>query len=69
MKGKNLKQLRIENGLTRKEVAEYAKKTVTFIYLLEIGKRNASDETKEKLAKLYKCEVTDIYSAIKLTNS
>lgn len=66
---KTLKQYRLENKLTQKQVAMHINKTVTFISLLENGKRNASDATKESLAKLYKCEVSDIFLALKLTDS
>lgn len=67
MKIKTLKQLREDKGLTQEQVAESTDTTVTFISLLENGKRNASDETKKKLAKLYDCEVVDIFSALQLT--
>ena len=66
---KTLKQLREENGLTQEQVATQTDTTVTFISLLENGKRNASDEMKAKLAKIYGCEVTDIFLALQLTKS
>lgn len=69
MKRKTLKQLREEKGLTQEQVAKLANTTITFISLLENGKRNASDETKKKLAKIYDCEVTDIFLALQLTES
>lgn len=67
MKKRTMKQLREDNGLTQEQVAKETDTTVTFISLLENGKRNASDETKKKLAKLYKCDVADIFSALQLT--
>lgn len=69
MKGKTLKDLRQKRGLTQQEVAKLINKTVTFISLLETGRRNASDETKMQLAKLYGCEISDIFLALKLTES
>ncbi len=69
MKRKTLKQLREDKGLTQEQVAKSTDNTVTFISLLENGKRNASDETKKKLAKLYGCEVIDIFLALQLTDS
>lgn len=69
MKNKTLKQLRENNGLTQEQVAKETNTTVTFISLLENGKRNASDETKKKLARLYRCEISDIFLALQLTQS
>ena len=67
MKTKRLKDLREGIGLTQSEVARKLKKTTTYIYMLETGKRNPSDKVKEQLAKLYKVEIADIFLAIKLT--
>ena len=69
MKKKTMKQLRERKGLTQEQVAKLIDKTVTFISLLENGKRNASDETKKKLAKIYDCEISDIFLALNLTES
>ena len=69
MKKKTMKQLREEKGLTQEQVAKLIDTTVTFISLLENGKRNASDETKRKLAKIYNCEISDIFLALNLTES
>lgn len=69
MKRKTLKQLREDKGLTQEQVAKSTDTTVTFISLLENGKRNASDETKKKLARLYNCKVVDIFLALQLTES
>ena len=69
MKKYTIKQLREKKGLTQEQVAKLIDKTVTFVSLLENGKRNASDETKRKLAKVYGCEVTDIFLALQLTES
>lgn len=69
MKNKTMKQLREEAELTQEQVANSTNTTVTFISLLENGKRNASDEMKKKLAKLYNCEVIDIFLALQLTKS
>lgn len=64
---KNLKKLREDNGLTQKEVAKELDTTITYISLIENGNRNPSDKIKEKLAKLYKVTINDIFWAIKLT--
>lgn len=69
MKNKTMKQLREEAELTQEQVANSTNTTVTFISLLENGKRNASDEMKKKLAKLYNCEIIDIFLALQLTQS
>ena len=69
MKKKTLKQLRENRGLTQQEVAILIGKTITFISLLENGKRHASDTTKMELAKIYNCEISDIFLAMNLTES
>lgn len=69
MKTKTLKEWREKKNLTQEQVAKLSNTTVTFISLLENGKRNASDEMKKKLAKIYECEVVDIFLALQLTNS
>ena len=69
MKKTSLKKLREKKGLTQEQVAKFTDTTVTFISLLENGKRNAGDEMKKKLAKLYGCEITDIFLALQLTES
>ena len=67
MKGKDFKQLRQEAGFTQKEVAKKTKKTVTYISLIETGRRKPSDTMKEQLAKLYNVGISEIFLAIKLT--
>ncbi len=69
LKQKTLKEYREKRELTRPEVAKLINKTVTFVYMLETGRRKPSDKTKEQLAKLYGCDISDIYLALKLTES
>lgn len=64
---KTLKKLREDSGMTQKEVAKQLETTITYISLIENGNRNPSDKIKEKLAKLYKVTINDIFLAIKLT--
>ncbi len=63
----SLKELREKRGLTQDEVAKITRKSTTFIWMLENGKRNASDEMKKELAKIYNCEISDIFLALQLT--
>lgn len=67
MKSKSLKELRQKKGLTQKQVAKLTDKTVIYISMLENGKRNASDNMKQRLAKIYECDISDIFLAIKST--
>ena len=69
MKKYTLKELRLKQQLTQQEVAKHTDTTITYISLLENGHKNPSDKMKEKLAKLYKCSVGDIFLAVKFTNS
>lgn len=67
MKNKSLKALRLKKGFTQEQVAKLTDKTVIFISMLENGKRNASDDMKQKLAKIYECDISDIFLALKST--
>lgn len=69
MKVKSLKELRETNNLTQEQVAKSTDTTKTYISLLENGKRNASDDMKKKLAKVYNCKIIDIFLALQLTDS
>lgn len=69
MKKLSLKDLREKRGLTQEEVAKITGKTITYIWMLENGKRNASDKMKKQLAKIYNCEILDIFLALQLTES
>lgn len=69
MKVKSLKELRKINNLTQEQVAKSTNTTKTYISLLENGKRNASDDMKKKLAKVYNCKIVDIFLALQLTES
>ncbi len=67
MKNKSLKDLRLKKGFTQGQVAKLTNKTIIFISMLENGKRNASDDMKQKLAKIYECDISDIFLALKST--
>lgn len=62
-----LKELRKKKKLTQIQVAKLTDTTVTYIFLLEKGKRNPSDAMKVKLAKVYNVKPVDIFSAIQQT--
>lgn len=63
----NLKELRIKNKLTRREVAQRTDTSEVYILLLETAKRNPSDKMKEKLAKVYNVDLITIFSALQQT--
>lgn len=69
MKKTTLKTLREKRGLTQEEVSKITGKSVTYISMLETGRRNPSDATKRKLAKVYNCNIFDIFLALGLTES
>lgn len=64
MKYYTLKEMRIKNRKTQKEVADKIGITVTYLSLMETGKKHPSDSVKKKLAKEYKVQVFDIYKAL-----
>ncbi len=64
---KTLQDLRIETELTQEQASKILEITKEYLSMLETGDRNPSDRLKEKMAKLYKCQVADIYVAINST--
>lgn len=67
MKNKNLKKLRESKGLTQKQSSKKLSITKEYLSMLENGSRNPSDSLKEKMAKLYGCNIADIFLAISST--
>ncbi len=67
MKKETLKDLRNEVGLTQKQAAKILEIRKEYLSMLETGDRNPSDNLKMKMAKLYKCEIGDIFLAITST--
>ena len=61
--GKRLKNLRQERNLTQEQVAKVCKLSHQAIAAYENGTRNPTDETKIRLAKLYKRSVEEIFFA------
>ena len=67
MKKYTLKELRQNEDLTQQQVANKLSITTGYLSMLENGNRNPSDKLKEKMAKLYECEIADIFLAINST--
>lgn len=67
MKNKTLKDLRAEKGLTQEQTSKILNITKEYLSMLETADRNPSDNLKEKMAKLYDCEIADIFLAISST--
>ena len=67
MKNKTLQQLRNNRGLTQEQASKVFGVTKEYLSMLENGDRNPSDSLKEKMAKLYNCEIADIFLAINST--
>ncbi len=64
---KNLKKLREEANLTQEQASKILDITKEYLSMLENGTRNPSDILKEKMSKLYKVEISDIFLAVKET--
>jgi len=64
MKNYTLKQIRSRNFKTQKEVADKLGITITYLSLIECGKKRPSDVLKKKLAEEYHTNIVDIYKAI-----
>ena len=64
---KTLQQLRLNKGLTQDQASKIFGITKEYLSMLETADRNPSDSLKEKMAKLYECEIADIFLAINST--
>lgn len=53
--GKNLKELRVENGYTQKQVSEYLEITQSNLSKIENGGRNFNLTLLDKICLLYNC--------------
>lgn len=67
MKKKTLKEFRKEKGLTQEQASKVLSITKEYLSMLENGDRNPSDRLKEKMAKLYNCDIANIFLAISST--
>lgn len=67
MKSKTLQDLRKEKNLTQEQASKILSVTKEYLSMLENSDRNPSDSLKEKMAKLYNCEIADIFLAINST--
>lgn len=64
---KNIAELRKTTGISQTEAANSLGVTNRYLNMIEKGKRNPSDELKEKMSKLYKVHISDIFLACKRT--
>lgn len=67
MKTKTLQELRKNKNLKQEQTAKILTITKEYLSMLENGGRNPSDSLKEKMAKLYNCDIADIFLAINST--
>ena len=67
MKSKTLQDLRKEKELTQEQASKVLSITKEYLSMLENGDRNPSDSLKEKMAKLYNCDIANIFLAINST--
>lgn len=67
MKHKTLQELRINKHLTQEQAAKILAISVQYLSMLENGSRNPSDTLKQKMAKLYECNIADIFFTINST--
>jgi putative transcriptional regulator len=64
---KTLQQLRSDKNLTQEQASKILIITKEYLSMLENGDRNPSDSLKKRMAKLYNCEIADIFLAINST--
>lgn len=67
MRVKTFKQLREESNLTQEQASKLLEITKEYLSMIENASRKPSDELKEKMARLYKVTISDIFLAIKET--
>lgn len=63
----SFKKIREKQKLTQEQLAMLSGLSIRYISLLENGKRNPSDKTKLKLAKILKVKPVDIFLAFNST--
>lgn len=59
--GRNIKEARVRNGITREDLAATLKTSVTTIYRYESGKLNLSANVIERIARALNCEVKVLF--------
>ena len=59
--GKNLKQLRLEKGISQESLAMLADLDRTYIPSIEKGERNVSITVVEKLAKALNIDISELF--------
>lgn len=64
---KNLKELREKQKITQEQASKTLNITKEYLSMIERAERNPSDSLKEKMAKLYKVSITDIFLSIRQT--
>lgn len=57
----NLKEARLESGLSQAQAAKEAGISQSLLAMMEVGSRRGSDYTKLKLAKLYNKSVESLF--------
>lgn len=67
MKNKTLQELRIDKGLTQEQASDLLEIRKEYLSMIENANRNPSDSLKEKMAKLYNCNIVDIFLGINST--
>ena len=67
MRSKTLQDLRKEKDLTQDQASKVLSITKEYLSMLENGDRNPRDALKEKMAKLYNCDIANIFLAVSST--
>lgn len=67
MKNKTLQELRNNRKLNQEQASKLLTITKEYLSMLENGDRNPSDNLKEKMARLYNCDIADIFLAVNST--
>lgn len=67
MNKRTLQGLRKNKELTQEQASKILGISTIYLSMLETADRNPSDSLKLKMAKLYGCEIADIFLAINST--
>ncbi len=59
--GKRLKEIRLSKNISQEKLAELSDLHRTYISSVELGKRNISIVSIEKLAKALSCNISDFF--------
>lgn len=63
-RGREIARLRLEAGMRQVDLARKLRRSTSYVQKLETGLRGASPITAKRLARLFKCDVPDLFDVV-----